>query len=126
MVRMGSPSKDKDALQHSNKLLHSVNKNPVLHNHVRGADPSYDQMWEDAVNGRTNFSKPREEERRADDSRTFASKPREEERRHDDSRAFAYKPREDERRPDDSRSFASRAMEESRRPKESHQRQPSF
>jgi hypothetical protein len=52
MTKMGSPSKDRDAYQHSHKKLRSVQQNPVVHNHVRGSDHKYDQMWEDAVNGR--------------------------------------------------------------------------
>jgi hypothetical protein len=53
MVKMGSPSKDLDALKHSHKLLNSVSANPVLHNHVRGSDAIYDKNWENAINGRS-------------------------------------------------------------------------
>ena len=52
MVKMGSPSKDKDAFQHSRKLLKSTQDNPVLHNHVRGYEPVYDQMWEDSLHNK--------------------------------------------------------------------------
>ena len=30
MVKMGSPSKDLDALKHSHKLLNSVKQNPII------------------------------------------------------------------------------------------------
>ena len=53
MVKMGSPSKDLDALKHSHKLLNSVSANPVLHNHIRGSDTTYDRNWENAINGRS-------------------------------------------------------------------------
>lgn len=36
MARMGSPSKDRDALKHSHRVLKSVSENPVLHNHLKG------------------------------------------------------------------------------------------
>ena len=52
MVKMGSPSKDKDALKHSHRVLKSVAENPVLHNHIKGQNVTYDQMWDDAMNGR--------------------------------------------------------------------------
>jgi hypothetical protein len=52
MVKMGSPSKDLDALKHSHKLLNSVKQNPIIHNNIRGLDQNYDEMWEDTINGR--------------------------------------------------------------------------
>lgn len=52
MVKMGSPSKDKDAHQHSKKVLARPSQNPVLRNHVRGYDQQYDNMWEDAMHDR--------------------------------------------------------------------------
>jgi len=55
MVKMGSPSKDKDALKQSKKVLARANQNPVLHNHVRGFDEKYDSMWEDAMHNKSSL-----------------------------------------------------------------------
>jgi hypothetical protein len=54
MVKMGSPSKDRNALQHSHKVLSKPSHNPVIHNHVRGFDQKYDNMWEDAMHANKN------------------------------------------------------------------------
>ena len=55
MVKMNSPSKDKDALKHSKRTLKDARENPVLHNDIRGQDLSFDDMWEQNVHGLNTY-----------------------------------------------------------------------
>lgn len=52
MVKMGSPSKDIDALAHSRKVLSSIERNPVVHNFVEGTDAKFDKLWDETLHGR--------------------------------------------------------------------------
>ena len=62
MVKMGSPSKDKDALKHSHKKLRgAVDANPVVRNAVKYRDQHFDNMWEDTLAGR-GFPEEQEED----------------------------------------------------------------
>ena len=60
---MGSPSRDENVhRQHSRRTLKTVKHTPVLHNHVRGEDPQFDQCWEDTIHGRaTNEAEENEQ-----------------------------------------------------------------
>lgn len=51
MVKMGSPSKDKDNLMQSRKILNSVERNAVVHNFVEGTDRKYDKIWDETLHG---------------------------------------------------------------------------
>lgn len=52
MKCFASPSQDKANLMQSRKALQSVEKSPVMHNNVRGRDPPFDHVWEDAIHDR--------------------------------------------------------------------------
>ena len=52
MKCMGSPSQDKANGMASRKALQSVQNSPVMHNNVRGRDPPFDNVWEDAIHDR--------------------------------------------------------------------------
>lgn len=51
MVKMGSPSKDRDNKKHSKNVLKSPDENPVYHNSIRGQIKPYDELWEQVVHG---------------------------------------------------------------------------